>query len=506
MANEDMTVLETKVTKIPVKMKPITKEAPVKGKIPIVLKNPAWHAIKFTQTLYDFQIAVSTWASFIISGILGLDMGLGKTAIMLDIICQKQYNKVMIVLPPFLIQQWKDAFTKFTDIKPDEIMVYHGPKRHKTETAFERSRVILTTYGVVQSDIHDPTTLLFQYQNKFDCLVIDEAHKIRNDKTIIYEACFRLSLNIPSKWLLSGTIIHNKIEDFMSLATFLDTPDFDQIKHKPELFNEWKAQHYYHLMKSECEVPLPEKHLYEHYLDFDGSHMDEYLEILTEVKEIYKDYQAHATKVNYQCMLAKITRLRQCCNHPNASLSAKDLADEKNIYDDPNCAKFEEIADIIDQTPKEDKVLIFSQWGASINLVSKYLASKRVTCLRYGGDLSLSEKTDIIKQFESQSEAKVLLITTTSGGVGLNLTCANHVIMMDSWWNYAVEEQAIDRVYRLGQYKDVYVHRLYMKDTIEQWMIALKTKKQKVNEIFHEGGDTSDLEGPMLKQLLHNFI
>jgi SNF2 family DNA or RNA helicase len=412
----------------------------------------------------------------------------------------------VIVLPPFLLKQWKDVFFKFTDINPNELMIYHGSKRHKTETAFDQARVVLTTYGVVTSDIEDPTTLLFQYKDKFDCLVIDEAHKIRNEKTILYERCSQLALNIPAGWLLTGTIIHNSIKDFMNLATFLDLPGFDKITTDPQLFLQWKDQHYYHLLKSECEVPLPEKHLYEHYLDFDSSHGDEYLQILTEVKEVYKDYQAYPTAVNYHCMLSKILRLRQCCNHPNASLSAKDLSDDKNVYDDPNCAKFEEIADLIDQTPKDDKVLIFSQWGATINLISKYLTSKRVSCIRYGGDLSLSEKTNVINQFDTNPDIKVLLITTTSGGVGLNLTRANHVIMVDSWWNYAVEEQAIDRVYRLGQYKDVHVHRLYMKDTIEQWMIALKTQKQKINQVFHEGGDVSNMDGPMLKQLLHNFI
>jgi SNF2 family DNA or RNA helicase len=505
----------TQAHKIPIKMKSsvqMIEGFQKKEKIPVLLKSlhSKWHVIKFTQTLYEFQTLLVTWMSLITSGILGVDMGLGKTVSMIKTICDKQYNRVVIVVPPFLLNQWRQEFLKFTDIRADEIVVYHGPKRSKLQESLIHSRIVLTTYGVVQSDINDPETLLFEYHtdDKFDCLVFDEAHLLRNEKTILYERCSRLASRIPAKWLLSGTIIHNSIKDFVSLATLIDTDDWETVKTDPELFKDWKNRNYYHLMKADCEVPLPQKHIYERFLEFDGSHMDEYLQILTEVKEVYKSYQAAPTSVNYHCMLAKILRLRQCCNHPNASLSVEDLMNDKNVYNDPGCAKFEEIADLCDQTQMDDKVVIFSQWAGTIKLIGKYLAAKRVSCIRYGGDLSLNDKNAVIDQFNNSS-VKVLLITTKAGGVGLNLTKANHVILVDSWWNYAVEEQAIDRVYRIGQYKDVHVHRLYMKDTIEQWLIALKLKKQAINDKFHDMGsddETQEINAPMLKQLLHKFI
>jgi SNF2 family DNA or RNA helicase len=504
----------TQAHKIPIKMKSsvqMIEEFQKKEKIPLLLKSQhsKWHAIKFTQTLYEFQAEVVTWMSQIVSGILGVGMGLGKTIMVIKTICDKQYNRVVIVMPPFLLTQWRQEIMKFSDLRSEEIVIYHGPQRNKLRHDLAQSRIVLTSFGVIQSDIMDQESLLFEYHinEKFDCLIIDEAHQLRNDKTIVYDRCLRLACKIPAKWLLSGTIIHNSIKDFMSLATIVDADNWEKVKSDTELLNQWKDQYYYHLMKEECEVPLPEKHIYERFLEFDSNHMDEYLQILTEVKEVYKNYQTKQTAVNYQCLLAKILRLRQCCNHPNASLSTDDLKDEKNIYINPSCAKFEEIADICSQSNIDDKIVIFSQWTGTIHLIAKYLATKRISCIRYGGDLSLNDKNGIIDQF-NHSSVKVLLITTKAGGVGLNLTKANHVILVDSWWNYAVEEQAIDRVYRIGQSKDVFVHRLYMEDTIEKWMIALKMKKQAINDKFHDKilGESEEISLPFLKQLLHNFI
>src|SRR6185312_14186187 len=173
-------------------------------------------------------------------------------------------------------------------------------------------------------------SLLHKSQNEFDCIVLDEAHKIRNKETKTYESCYLLSQECQSKWLLTGTIIHNQFDDFMTLAGFLDLPDFDwKIADDQQLLQDWKKRHYYRLTKAQCHLQLPEKSLHEHFLEFDEDHWEPYVDIFAEVKQIYADYLSSPSQMNFNNLLSKILRLRQCCNHPDAMLSEKFYKLEK---------------------------------------------------------------------------------------------------------------------------------------------------------------------------------
>lgn len=479
--------------------------AKMQGKIKIVAKlTGELRKMQFTGQLFEFQEIVMNWSRDITRGILGLDMGLGKTIVTIDIICDRNYSKTVIVLPLTLLDQWHNAFLTFTDIHPEEIILYQGDKRESQN--FQKARVILTTYDVVRKDMENPQSALFRYHTQLDCVVLDEAHKIRNRDTKTYETCYSLGLNCKSKWLLTGTTIHNKFDDFMTLAQFLNLPDFSSdIFTDQDLIQNWKKKYYYRLTKADCKLQLPEKSLHEHYLDFDEDHWESYIEILTEVKQIYTDYLSNPTQLNFTSLLAKILRLRQCCNHPNAMLSADYYSLEKNLYKNPHSAKFKKIVEIVNATPSDDKILIFSQWEHSLSLLGKYLDENNITHLEYNGQIGIDDKNRVLKKFKDTS-AKVLLVTLTSGGVGLNLNFANHVIIMDSWWNPALEEQAIDRVYRIGQKKKVDVHRLYMKETIEEWLIEMKKEKQLVDSKFHNDNIPYVANKSLLKDLLHMHI
>ncbi len=507
--------------KIPLKLKsqslPITTQKTLKiSKTPLIYKlksSPKLRQIQFIGQLHDFQTSVIEWTNSVSGGLIDLDMGLGKTAITWKIISHKLYDLTLIVVPPSLLSQWLSEGLKFTDLLPHEICIYHGPKRH--QVIFEKCRVILTSFHVIQKDLNISSSPLYQIRSRLSCLVIDEAHKIRNHKTLAYQSCYELGQYCQAKWLLSGTIIHNTIDDFMTLAEFLNTPDFHKIQQNSILFQEWKDTYHYRLTKAECILPLPNKYLYEHFLEFDDGHTDEYLQVLTEVKDIYKSYLNPAKPLKFSCLLSKILRLRQCCNHPNAILTQSDIKYEQNLYSNPYSAKFQRGIKLISETPIGDKIVIFSQWKHTLDLFSVCLKLNSITYLEYNGLMNLNQKNHIVNQFQIGSH-KVLLLTTTAGGVGLNLNFANHVILLDSWWNSAVEEQAIDRTYRLGQIKDVYVHRLYMKDTIEEWLIEFKNQKKMINDNFHQEIDENDLDcdnyqilksdKTMLTQLLHNFI
>jgi len=119
--------------------------------------------------------------------------------------------------------------------------------------------------------------------------------------------------------------------------------------------------------------------------------------------------------------------------------------------------------------------------------------------------MSLTQKNGVLGEF-SDGPAKALLITITAGGVGLNLTCANHVFFLDSWWNSAMESQAQDRVYRIGQSKPVFIHHMYMRDTIEEWVIKMKEEKKQVDISFHEDSQWTEPNKELLKALLARYI
>lgn len=451
--------------------------------------------MEFIGQLYPFQQQVLEWMQEHKSGILGMDMGLGKTVVTLAFLCHSttQYEHTLILVPLSLIDQWFRACHQFTNLSGDQIVIYHGSNRqHKNISG---ARIIFTTYEVIRRDMSDVNSLLSRNQQLFDCLVLDEAHQIRNSKTKLFKMCTSIGSKYIHKWLLTGTTIYNQIDDFKSLCTFLNLTISEG------------RECYYHLSKTQCsDLHLPEKRKYQHYLNFDSNHLEWYTDVCAEVKEYYTRYLVEPNGYNYKCVLEKILRLRQCCNHPNAMLSAQFYQIEKNRYPIMKSSKFEFIYQIISSSPHADKLIIFSQWTHSLHLLKQYLNSHSIDCLEYTGDLSSSQKMRVLDQFKTSNEFRVLLMTITSGGVGLDLHCANHVMLLDSCWNDAIENQAIDRVYRIGQHKTVEVHYFLMCNTIEEWMIELQRQKTLVNDHFHQDGKIYLSKQNILRQLLPRYI
>jgi SNF2 family DNA or RNA helicase len=456
--------------------------------------------IVFNGQLHDYQKQFLEWAMPLECGINGFDMGLGKTPTTIALICQKGYNQTLIVLPLALLDQWRTELLKFTNLKPSEIVTYHGSSR--ASLRFEGCRIILTTYDVVRMDMRNEQSLLFQFHDQFDCLVLDEAHKIRNEKTAIYDTCSAIGDNVSAKWLLSGTAIQNKINDFITLLKFMGLPDYADT----QLLKKYRDKYYYRLTKAECDLKLPNKYLHEHFLDFDDHHQMIYDVALDELQDAWNDHVGGA-QIHFSTVLSKILRLRQCCNHPNSAIS-QDVYSREGGYDYPeNSAKFIATMKLIKATPASEKVIVFSQWSHSLNLIAKDLDKQGLTYKHYHslGNKSINERNQIIEKFKSSS-TKVLLATTASAGVGLNLVCANHIILLDPWWNESAEAQAIDRAYRLGQTKDVHVHRLYMNESLEKWLISLKEEKTKVNLTFHSSDDIHQVDHGKLKEVLKKYL
>lgn len=416
----------------------------------------------FVGHLYHFQEKVVHWTNERHCGIIGLDMGLGKTVITLAMISQKQYKHTLIVVPLPIIQQWISAIIKFTDLTRDKICLFHGNQRHNcTLTNFP---ITITTYDTLRMDY----TLLLS----FDCMILDEAHKIRNHKTTTYTCCKHL--NISDKWLLTGTTIHNSLKDLLTLGHFLD-------------LNETEIRsNYYYLSKSQCcdELKLPSKTLHNHQLTMNKFQREKYKHIMDTENNV----------------LTKLLRLRQCCNHPDATTPI-NLLSSQTKYDIRTTPKIDKVINICQQCPPNDKILIFSQWSHSLNVIKYHLNQHNIINQSYYGSMTYSEKNSVLFHFQHNDNSRVLLLTLGIGGVGLDLSVANHVILLDSWWNYALESQAIDRVYRIGQTKPVIVHRLYMSDSIECWMSQMKQEKLLIDQSFHEQKDVHIIDKPYLTEL-----
>jgi SNF2 family DNA or RNA helicase len=479
-----------------------TRQTPVS----VIAPTPT-QKLTFNGQLYDFQQNVLTWTETRNKGIIGLDMGLGKTVITIAMICQKNFQRSVVVLPLQILDQWRASLIKFSNLTATDICLYQGGGRKSCDLS--KYRVVLTTYDVIRTDINDFNSPLFKVKDHFDNMILDEAHKIRNKKTQSYLCCHSLGGKIHSKWLLTGTTIHNKFTDFYTLCEFLDIPGLSKtIFADPITAAKWRQQYYIRLTKMECDLNLPEKSVHDHFLQFDadGTHRREYYSLYEETKDFYIDYVMNPTQLNFTSLLTKILRLRQCCNHPDAILDEKLYQVSINRHDDLCSAKFTKIIELIKNTPSGDKSLIFSQWSHSLKLLGKYLTQHGIKFLEYNGTQSIQERNYILQKFRDDTESCVLLITLTSGGVGLDMSFANHVIIMDSWWNLAMEEQAIDRVYRIGQKKKVEVHRLYMNGTIEHWLVQMKLEKQKVAEQFHQKGLIYSIDQSILTDLLHKYI
>jgi SNF2 family DNA or RNA helicase len=453
--------------------------------------------LSFNGVLQEFQQKVLDWTLPRHGGVLALDMGLGKTPISIAVICAKQYHRTLVVMPIALMAQWEQELVRFTNLPRRLICPYQG--RNRKDYNLDKFRVVLTTYDVLRYEMCVPDTKLSQFVSSLSCVILDEGHIIRNQKTAGFKECMKFA-EVQDKWVLTGTPIHNSYDDVTSLYSFIGADP--ALSRTPE---EARRNYYYRLMKGDVCTDLPEKHLHAHHLTFDESHLKEYLSLYQQTKKIYVEIQKNPMTFNPNCLLEKILRLRQCCNHSDASLSQTQaqIKDNRHYFD--ASSKFVKILEVVKAVPQDEKVIIFSQWRHSLELLSDYLLKNGYKSLCYNGEMGIEERNAQIKVFGASS-FKILLCTIQTAGVGLNLVMANHVILMDPWWNSAMEEQAIDRVYRIGQKRPVQVHRMYMMASIEEWIEQMKNEKRKIDLLFHEKNDIYNVDSSSLMSLFHLFV
>ncbi len=435
--------------------------------------------------LRPYQLSGFQWLNYLNDvqwgGILADDMGLGKT---IQTLCFLQYLKTtqgtlkaLVVCPTTLMFNWENEIKKFT---PElTYNIHHGSTRGRTDKTFNEAEIIITTYGTLRSDIK-----LFTEVN-FDYVVLDESQAIKNPSSKVTKAASLIKAK--NKLCLSGTPLQNNTFDIYAQMNFLNPGMLGSMEFfKQEFaipidkFGEKEQKEHLRKMlypfilrrtKEQVAKDLPEK-----------QEMILYCEMGEEQTKIYDAYRNEfRDKIlgvveqkgigrSQLTILQGLMKLRQICDSPF-------ILNEEEQY--PNVSvKLDELAREITENISNHKALVFSQFLGMLALIRDKLEELKIPYEYFDGSTSAADRQKAVENFQTNSECRVFLISLKAGGVGLNLTAADYVYIVDPWWNPAVEQQAIDRTHRIGQTKNIFAYRMICKNTVEDKIITLQERKK----------------------------
>lgn len=464
-----------------------------------------------TTDLRDYQKLGFSWLVQNIKNgfgsILADDMGLGKT---IQTLASIQYfkqegmlndRKILIVMPNGLLLNWMREIEKFTpDIKA---AIYHGTNREIPKEDFD---VLLTSYGILRSDKDK-----LNEKNWF-LLVIDEAQNIKNPGTKQTKAV--KEINADNKIALSGTPIENRLSEYWSIFDFTNPhylPSFkkftdDYIKpiellRDSDVLNRFKtitAPFVLRRVKTDKNIidDLPDKIVNDVYCDLTPKQAAIYQETLDSLmNDIYEEEGTNRKGI----ILKLINSLKQICNHPAQFLKSKNFKSNQS-------GKMEVLLSILDNIlANDEKVIIFTQYVQMGEIIKKLVEKAFNVSIEFlHGGLNKEEKDKVIQNFQDKNNCKILLTSLKTGGTGLNLTVAQNVIHYDLWWNPAVEDQATDRVYRIGQKNKVIVYRLITSGTFEEKIDYMLKEKKKLVDLTVSNNQTfiTEMDDNQLANLL----
>ena len=419
-------------------------------------------------------------------GILADDMGLGKTLqtiSLLNEIYQENRNfTALIIVPSSLLYNWKEEIIKFTGITPTLV---EGTASQRREIISRGSKgFLITTYQALRNDIEE-------YKNReFDVVVLDEAQNIKTTTSQIKKAVMKINSKV--NFALTGTPVENNILELWSIFDFVIPGYLDNLTkfkktYKEAIVNpnsskinnlrEIIAPFLLRRTKKEVLTELPDKIESNMVVTLSTEQKQLYMSYIKQAKSEMKKFNENDN--NRMKILAILTKLRQICNSP--TLFKEDYKGE--------VAKLEVLRDILpDITENGHRLLIFSQFVGTLKEIEKELTDMGIEYFYIDGNVKSKERVDICNKFNA-GERQVVLISLKAGGTGLNLVGADVVIHYDPWWNIAVENQASDRAYRIGQKKSVQVIKLVTEGTIEEKIIKIQESKRQLSENLLESKD-----------------
>lgn len=431
--------------------------------------------------LRPYQLQGLSWLSFLdelnFGGCLADDMGLGKSvqiiAFMLHLRSKPGKSTHLLVVPTSLIHNWTAEIEKFAPSL--RLLLLHGGDRVKNTAPFDAYDVILTTYGTLVSDIS------FLRQYAFSYIFLDESQNIKNPSSQRYQAARMLQAR--NRVAMSGTPLENSTFDIYAQLSFacpslLGTKQFfrntyaipiDRFKNKRSAA---ALQHkispfILRRTKKEVATELPEKTEVVLYCEMGPAQRQVYDAYEREFRDYISASGEDEIPKNAMHVLRGITRLRQICNSP--------LLIGENIPSAESSSKIALLLEQIRSISRQHKVLVFSQFVSMLDLIKKELEREHIAYAYLAG--STRNRGEVVNKFQEEEETRVFLISLKAGGTGLNLTAADYVFIVDPWWNPAVENQAIDRCYRIGQTKNVIAVRLICPNTVEEKILLLQQNK-----------------------------
>ena len=432
-------------------------------------------ALNIKADLRDYQKKGIQWLQMLhhygFGGILADDMGLGKTLQAIAFLSSQlqENSRVLILAPSGLIYNWADEFQKFA---PNlDVVVVHGLKPYRETILAEKHQIYVTSYATFRQDSEI-------YQDlSFDFLFLDEAQVMKNAQTKIAKTLRKFV--VPSVFALSGTPIENNIGELWSIFQIvlpgLLPAKKDFMKLPAERVAQFIKPFVMRRKKEEVLTELPDLIEVVYKNELEDQQKAIYLAQLQQMQERIEHVTAAEFQRNRVEILTGLMRLRQICDTP-----ALFMEDYKG-----DSGKLDSLRDLLSQIAEGNhRVLIFSQFRGMLDRIEEELPQLGLTSFKITGSTPSQDRQEMTKAF-NQGERDVFLISLKAGGVGLNLTGADTVVLVDLWWNPAVESQAIGRAHRMGQEQAVEVYRLVTRGTIEEKIQELQEQKRNlVSEVL----------------------
>ncbi|MFP4471006.1 MAG: DEAD/DEAH box helicase [Bacteroidales bacterium] len=465
-------------------------------------------------SLRDYQRKGFQWLNLMrkykLGGCLADDMGLGKTLQTLTLLLKHSeennyrvpesqpeshgqldlfggtgnagtsINPSLVIMPASLIHNWENEIKKFAPRL--SYLNYTGPQRFDLQEKFTSVHLVLTTYGTIRNDYQDFEELTFDY------IILDESQMIKNPGSKAARAIYRLKAK--HKVILSGTPIENTLIDLWSQMNFLNPGLLGDLQFFKRYFatpieknNDEERQEKLHLLikpfilrrtKNQVEKELPELSEEYIYCEMSPEQQQIYLQEKSSIRNfILEQIEKKGTEKSAIIVLQALTKLRQMANHP--------LMIDQNYRHDSG--KFEEVIRNLETLISEGhKVLIFSSFVKHLDIFARHFKETGIGYSILTGETR--HRQEVIREFQEDPARNIFLISIKAGGVGLNLTEAEYVFLLDPWWNPAVENQAINRAHRIGQTRHVFAYRFITLNTIEEKILRLQQRKSKLADLF----------------------
>lgn len=442
---------------------------------------------------YKWMMRTLSWSGGVC---LADDMGLGKTIQTIAVMLQKQSEgAVLVVAPTSVVFNWQNELTKFAP-SLQTIVLNQSMRRAKDIESAESGTVVIASYGMMLTQIGNLEA------KEWGMIVLDEAHAIKNYNTKAFKSAIKL--NGKNRVVLTGTPIQNHFSEIWSLFHF-SNPGLlgskksfaDKVKFNRERDEEWTDDvakeinsivKPFILRRTKKEVLDELPGIEDVVLDFALS-KEEYAIYDSTRQAVKKEFEdsmdadLSAVGPHRIAVFAMLTKLRELTCSPSLLIQGwKERSSKEQAF-----------LDLLQEIDlEENRVLVFSQFTGFLKRIEMLLQEEGIAYLYLDGSTPMQKRPEIIDEFQSGS-TPIFLISLKAGGVGLNLTAANYVIHLDPWWNPAIEQQATDRAYRIGQDQKVTVFHFIAKGTIEEKMLELQRRKQTISDVVLSGTDTSSL-------------